>query len=61
MTRLQRELATLHFYSGPLTGVYGPLTKAAVIRFQTAAHLVPDGIWGPKSEAALRRMLRGGK
>ena len=54
---LQRDLTTLHFYSGPVTGVYTPATKAAVIRFQKAAHLVPDGLWGPKSQAALDRML----
>jgi peptidoglycan hydrolase-like protein with peptidoglycan-binding domain len=54
---LQRDLTTLHFYSGPVTGVYTPATRAAVIRFQKAAHLVPDGLWGPKSQAALDKML----
>ena len=54
---LQRDLTKLHFYSGPVTGVYTPATRAAVIRFQKAAHLVPDGLWGPKSQAALDKML----
>ena len=54
---LQRDLAKLHFYSGPVTGVETPGTRAAVIRFQRAAHLKPDGLWGPKSQAALDKML----
>ena len=54
---LQRDLTKLHFYAGPVTGVYTPATRAAVIRFQKAAHLVPDGLWGPKSQAALDKML----
>jgi peptidoglycan hydrolase-like protein with peptidoglycan-binding domain len=54
---LQRDLTTLHFYSGPVTGVETAATKTAVIRFQRAAHLKPDGLWGPKSQAALDKML----
>jgi peptidoglycan hydrolase-like protein with peptidoglycan-binding domain len=55
--RLQRDLTTLHFYSGPITGIETPQTKTAVIRFQRAAHLKPDGLWGAKSQAALDTML----
>ncbi len=55
--KLQRDLTTLRFYTGPVTGVETPATKTAVIRFQRAAHLKPDGLWGPKSQAALDRML----
>jgi peptidoglycan hydrolase-like protein with peptidoglycan-binding domain len=54
---LQRDLTKLHFYSGPTTGVETPATKTAVIRFQRAAHLKPDGLWGAKSQAALDKML----
>jgi len=54
---LQRDLTKLHFYSGPVTGVETPATKTAVIRFQRAAHLKPDGLWGAKSQLALDRML----
>jgi peptidoglycan hydrolase-like protein with peptidoglycan-binding domain len=57
---LQRDLTTLHFYSGAITGVETPQTKSAVIRFQRAAHLKPDGLWGPKSQAALDKMLGRG-
>lgn len=55
--RLQRDLTTLHFYAGPVTGIEKPATKRAVIRFQRSAHLKPDGFWGPKSQAALDKML----
>jgi peptidoglycan hydrolase-like protein with peptidoglycan-binding domain len=34
-------------------GVFGPLTEAAVRRFQRDHGLVPDGIVGPKTWAAL--------
>jgi peptidoglycan hydrolase-like protein with peptidoglycan-binding domain len=54
---LQVELGRLGYFNGPVTGFYGPLTTAAVKRFQRAAGLKPDGIWGPKSAAALRRRL----
>ena len=55
--RLQHDLTTLHFYTGPATGIETATTKTAVIRFQRAAHLKPDGLWGPKSQAALDKML----
>jgi peptidoglycan hydrolase-like protein with peptidoglycan-binding domain len=32
-------------------GIFGPMTKAAVISFQQLHNLVPDGIFGPKSLA----------
>jgi peptidoglycan hydrolase-like protein with peptidoglycan-binding domain/cytochrome c551/c552 len=54
--RLQIDLARLGFFHGPDTGVYGPLTTAAVMRFQTAASITADGRWGPASQQAL--MLR---
>ena len=54
---LQRDLTRLHFYSGPVTGVETPETKIAVIRFQRAAHLKPDGLWGSRSQVALDKML----
>ncbi len=55
--RLQHDLTTLHFYAGPVNGVQTAATKTAVTRFQRAAHLKPDGFWGPKSQAALDKML----
>ena len=55
--RLQRDLTTLDFYAGPATGIETAATKTAIVRFQRAAHLKRDGLWGHKSQAALDRML----
>jgi peptidoglycan hydrolase-like protein with peptidoglycan-binding domain len=54
---IQTDLMRLGFFGGPVTGFYGPLTTAAVIRFQKAAGLHPDGVWGPLTAAALHRRL----
>jgi peptidoglycan hydrolase-like protein with peptidoglycan-binding domain len=55
--RLQVDLGTLGFFNGPDTGVYGPLTTAAVKSFQAASGLAVDGRWGPRSQSALVRRL----
>ena len=55
--KLQRNLLHLGYFDGPVTGFYGPLTTAAVKRFQRSAGLTVDGVWGPRSAAALRRRL----
>src|SRR5436853_499811 len=41
-------------YHVPATGKFGALTYAAVVRFQRAHGLTPDGIVGPGTVAALR-------
>jgi mono/diheme cytochrome c family protein len=53
--RIQRALARLGFFHHAVTGFYGPITQAAVAAFQRAAGLTPDGLWGPKTAAALAR------
>jgi peptidoglycan hydrolase-like protein with peptidoglycan-binding domain len=55
---LQVALARKGLYSGVVDAVPGPLTEAAVLRFQEHAHLVPDGIVGPKTRRALGRFGR---
>jgi len=50
---LQRRLALAGDRPGPLDGRFGPLTEAAVIRFQTARGLPVDGIVGPLTAGAL--------
>ena len=57
--RLQSGLARLGFFHHVVTGFYGPVTTRAVKRFQRAEGLKPDGIWGSKSTAALKRLLNG--
>jgi cytochrome c553 len=51
--RIQRALAQLGFFHHVVTGFYGPVTTAAVSAFQRSVGLTPDGIWGPKTAAAL--------
>jgi peptidoglycan hydrolase-like protein with peptidoglycan-binding domain len=52
--QLQRQLTRAGDHPGPLDGRFGPLTEAAVIRFQTAHGLPIDGIVGPLTTGALR-------
>jgi peptidoglycan hydrolase-like protein with peptidoglycan-binding domain len=55
---LQRRLALLGLAPGPIDGRYGPQTRTAVERFQSAAGLTLDGIAGPHTLAALGRTRR---
>ena len=50
---IQRRLSELGFSPGPLDGLTGPQTRAAVMEFQRANGLVVDGIVGPITTAAL--------
>lgn len=55
---IQRALASLGIDPGPLDGIPGPKTSAAVEKFQAAnPPLVVDGIVGPKTGAALAEAL----
>jgi len=50
---LQKTLQAEGYFNGPITGYYGPLTEAAVIQFQQANGLRPDGIVGTNTTAQL--------
>lgn len=50
---LQRRLQGLGFSPGPVDGVYGPQTRAAVRAYQSSRGLSADGIYGPQTEGAL--------
>lgn len=57
---IQQRLTALGYNPGPLDGVWGPTTRKAVIAFQTAKKLSPDGVVGPKTLAALNAAATGG-
>lgn len=50
---VQKDLEDNGYYKGNLDGVYGPLTRLAVLNFQHDQHLFVDGIVGPETKAAL--------
>src|SRR5579864_2459826 len=56
--RLQRALASLGGSPGKTDGQYGAATTKAVARFQQANNLTSDGVFGPKTLAALKRALQ---
>ena len=49
---LQRRLRVLGQDPGPIDGLYGPLTHAAVERFQRTARVSVDGIVGQQTRKA---------
>lgn len=51
---LQGALRAQGFYDGPIDGIEGPRTRAAVVRAQRRARLVPDGVAGRLTRHALR-------
>lgn len=55
---VQRTLRGLGWQPGPVDGLYGPRTEAAVTRFQTAARVAADGIVGPRTRHALTRATK---
>jgi peptidoglycan hydrolase-like protein with peptidoglycan-binding domain len=55
---LQVTLRHHHVYRGPVDGVVGPSTKAAVKRFQRRHGLTPDGVVGPRTHRAFGRFAK---
>ena len=49
----QVALRARGLYPGPVDGIAGPLTRAAVIRFQARRGLAADGLIGPRTRRAL--------
>lgn len=54
---IQRALKNAGFYTGAIDGKIGPRTKNAIMEFQKAKALVPDGKVGPKTWAELEKYL----
>lgn len=53
VTTLQQRLQELGYFQGNTTGYFGSVTKAAVIEFQQAKGLTPDGVVGSNTETFL--------
>jgi len=51
--KLQRRLLAQGFKPGGVDGIFGENTRVAVIAFQNASGLLPDGQVGPQTRAAL--------
>ena len=51
---VQRKLRAAKFHAGPIDGVYGPQTAAAVQAFQAAKGAVPDGEVGAGTAKLLK-------
>ena len=50
---VQARLNNLGYDCGPVDGIDGPQTQAAVMAFQKNHNLEVDGIAGPQTQAAL--------
>jgi peptidoglycan hydrolase-like protein with peptidoglycan-binding domain len=54
VVNLQKVMTRLGYYSGPIDGVYGSATTAAVTEMQKALGVTADGVYGPATAAALK-------
>ena len=54
---LQHELAQLNYYEGPIDGVAGAATLAAITDFQRANGLAADGVAGATTMAKIHQQL----
>ena len=50
---LQKRLKFLYFNPGPIDGIFGPATEAALLSFQKSQNMLSDGIAGPQTYTAL--------
>ncbi len=57
VSKLQDDLRVVRFYTAATTGIYDKETETAVINFQKSQELTPDGIAGPKTLAALAKLI----
>ncbi len=60
VAKLQRELAQLNYYIGPIDGIIGPQTIAAITYLQRDAGLSRTGQMNPQTQAALAYFLAHG-
>lgn len=57
VSELQQNLKYHHVYKGPIDGVYGPQTQAAVRNFQQMSGIKTDGIYGPQTTSTLENWM----
>jgi peptidoglycan hydrolase-like protein with peptidoglycan-binding domain len=57
--RMQEELKEAGFYTGPVDGLYGAATVAAIKAAQKAQGLTVDGIYGPLTHDAVISKITG--
>jgi peptidoglycan hydrolase-like protein with peptidoglycan-binding domain len=55
VTALQQRLKADGFYSGPITGYFGPMTKTALETYQTKHGLSAIGVVGPGTRNLLNQ------
>jgi len=53
VVKLQTKLKEKNYYTSTVDGIYGPLTRNAVLQFQRDNRLLVDGIAGPQTLSAL--------
>jgi hypothetical protein len=58
--QLQRELGQLNYYEGPVDGLMGPQTIAAIKDLQRQANLPQTGVMDPATQKALAYYLAHG-
>jgi peptidoglycan hydrolase-like protein with peptidoglycan-binding domain len=54
---IQTRLQNLGYNPGPIDGILGPKTEAAIRDFQAARGLIVDGIVGPQTQSALEQSV----
>lgn len=59
--KVQEELNAVGCHAGPVDGVLGAETDAAIVRFQQASGLVVDGELGPQTDSALDKAAAAGE
>jgi len=53
----QDALQKLGYFSGNADGIWGNDSRYALVQFQKAVNLMPDGVWGKLTEAAVQAAL----
>lgn len=53
VSQLQQTLNNKGYWSGPVDGVFGPLTEKAVVKFQVSNKILVDGIAGKQTLSTL--------